>query len=336
MKKRWTPALAGILCTGLVLAGCAPDGKKVLEKAFASQEKPVTTQTNFALDANISLQGLDVGIHGAIESASSEGIQMLHLSGNSLMFKGLVGSDVLDETCYLVTRDGKTYMYLNSPNLGGWFYALLEGDNATLPALFTASGTDASMYQGLYALADSIKNQGDEDHNGVNCYRIEMGFDFSKQLESSTFMGDPNSYSEEDRQAIQRFMDALAKLKLNFYVGTENSRLYTVNLDASQTCKELLEIGTSYTQTENQVIPEFRQINLTLDSAYGYDPQAVLTLPEEAQKAKLVHADSLIQSSVLWSLFGGGTSDPQTPASIDTPAEPTPAAAPEVTGTPAN
>ena len=336
MKKVWTLALAGILCT-CILVGCAPDGKKVLEDAFASSQAPVTAQTQFTLDANIGLDGLDVGIQGAIQSASSEGIQMLHLSGNSLMFKGLVGSDALDETCYLVQREGQSYLYLNSPNLGGWFYALLEGDQAALPAVFTASAADTSLYQGLYALAHSVKNRGEEDHNGVNCYRIEMEFDFSEQLESSAFMGDSSSYSEEDRQAIERFMDALSHLKLNFYVGTEDSRLYTVNLDASQTCKELLEIGTSYTESESQVVPEFRQINLTLDSTYNYDAQSALTLPEEAQNAKLVHADSLIQSSVLWSLFGGDAAS--APESTPTPTDgsaPSATTSPDATAAPAS
>ena len=117
--------------------------------------------------------------------------------------------------------------------------------------------------------------------------------------------------------------------------------MYTVNLDASETCKDLLDIGASYTEGENQVVPEFRQINLTLDSNYGYDAQTALTLPEEAQKAKLVHADSLIQSSVLWSLFGGNSTDPQVPTPTGAPSEPVPTTepaptAPDAMATPAS
>ena len=142
------------------IGGMRTGWQKVLEDAFASSQAPVTAQTQFTLDANIGLDGLDVGIQGAIQSAKQRGIQMLHLSGNSLMFKGLVGSDALDETCYLVQREGQSYLYLNSPNLGGWFLCPARGRPGDLACRVHRFRCGHQPVPGLYALAHSVKTGG--------------------------------------------------------------------------------------------------------------------------------------------------------------------------------
>ena len=83
-------------------------------------------------------------------------------------------------------------------------------------------------------------------------------------------------------------------------------------------------------------MPEFRQINLTLDSTTT-TMRSRHPLPEEAQNAKLVHADSLIQSSVLWSLFGGDAAS--APESTPTPTDgsaPNATTSPDATAAPAS
>ncbi|TAK02441.1 MAG: hypothetical protein EPO36_02110 [Chloroflexota bacterium] len=267
MRRRFAPLASLLLAVSAVAAACGGssggDAYDLLYKAIDSDRDPVQVNVGFALtDGSMSVEIDSSQIGFVMDKEGGSGAVHVSIPVDSLGADASVLTDLGftgDAIDLDVVFDGEA-LYARSPlvgslleallaetgglpdgDLGGWLRfgteaelsGLMEalGGTAALPSSsFPPAGNAGELKSSLEGAGITLKNEGREDHNGVDSNHISVAIDVEKLL-ASEYLESADAGSLESARTTLSELD----LDINLWLEASSGHLAEIDVNAAST-----------------------------------------------------------------------------------------------------